>query len=310
MKNFRLLLFMTFIICSLLSCTQGKDKIMADNLQKPEEVHIFTVPANSLSRELIDYRPNIVKGFPFVSILALNNFKGKFPPEFYTAMDRKVRAETLKDVDFWGLNNNPALYDVIYVKPLWLGDLKFKNNSLLESIAYSYNISTEQLAILNAWIQKGGILWMEAGIYISAYDYNFNKFDDKKLNQLMRSLSGMELDGSKLNVKMLKAVKTDALHVETLFNEIHFDKKEQIGNIREINDKVRSLLIEQTDYIGIYISADGVPIIKANNYVYASYIKSGKGLILTLAPFDFKNVYFDGELFRLTLLNWALDNRK
>jgi hypothetical protein len=266
------------------------------------------VPANSLSRELIDYRPNIVKGFPFVAHQTVNNFKGKFPPEFYKSMDKKVRAETLKEVNFWNLSNNPALYDVIYVKPLWLGDLKLKNNDLLESLAYSYNISTEQLAILNAWVQQGGILWMEAGIYISAYDYNFNKFDDKKLNQLLLSLSKMELDGRKLNLKMLKAKKTDALHVDTLYHEILFDKMEQRGDIKEVSDKIGSLLIEQTDYIGIYISVDGVPIIKSNNSVYASYVKSGKGTILTLAPFDFKNAYYDGELFRLTLLNWALDN--
>ena len=151
---------------------------------------------------------------------------------------------------------------------------------------------------------------MEAGIYISAYDYNFNKFDDRKLDQLMLALSGMKLDGHKLNVKMLKAKKTDALHVETLFHEIHFDKMEKNGDIKEIDDKIRSLLIEQTDYIGIYISVDGFPIIKSNNSVYASYIKSGEGIILTLAPFDFKNAYFDGEFFRLTLLAWALDSRK
>jgi len=309
MKNIRLLLFMPFIFCRRKSCSKGEDKIMADYLENPEEVHIITVPANSLSRELIDHRSNTVKGFPFVAHQAVNNFKGKFSPEFYTSMDRKVRAETLKDVDFWSLDNNPALYDVIYVKPLWLGDLKLKNNNLLESIAYSYNISTEQLAILKAWIQKGGILWMESGIYISAYDYNFNKFDDRKLGQLMLALSGLNLEGSKLNVKMLKAKKTDPLHVETLFHEMHFNKMEKRGDIEVINDKIGSLLIEQTDYIGIYISVDGVPIIKSNDSVYASYIKSGKGIILTLAPFDFKNAYFDGELFRFTLLTWALDNR-
>jgi len=309
MKNIRQFLLTLFIVCALLSCTQRKDKIMADNLQKPEEVHIFTVPANSLSREIVDYRSNIVKGFPFVAHQQVNNFKGKFPPEFYKSMDRKVRSETLKEVDFWSLSNNPALYDVIYVKPLWLGELKLKNSSLLESIAYSYNISTEQLAILSTWIQKGGILWMESGIYISAYDYNFNKFDDRKLDKLVHTLSGMKLDDQKLNVKMLKAVKTDPLHVETLFHEIHLGKNEQIGDIKEINDKIGALMIEQTDYIGIYISVDGIPIIKSNNSVYASYIKFGLGTILTIAPFEFKNAYFDGELFRLTLLAWALDNR-
>jgi hypothetical protein len=267
------------------------------------------VPANSISRELLDHRSNIVKGFPFVTDQTTTNFKGKFPPEFYAATDRKVRAETLKNVDFWSLNNNPALYDVIYVKPLWLGDLKLKNNNLLDSMAHSYNISSEQLAILNAWIQKGGILWIEAGIYISAYDYNFNKFDNRKLDQFIFALSGLKLEGHKLNVKMLRAKKTDALHVETLYHEIHSDNVHKIGDLQEINDKIASLLIEQTDYIGIYISVDGFPIIESKNSVYASYINSGKGLILTLAPFEFKNAYFDGELFRLTLLTWALDNR-
>jgi hypothetical protein len=310
MKKISQLLINMFILGFLCSCSSGKDQLITDYLQKPEEVHIFTVPANAFSREVLDNKAHLLNGFPFISTQSVTNNKGKFPPEFYASALKEFHVESLQKVDFWSLKNNPHLYDVIYIKPMLIGEFKIKGKDLLESIAYSYNISTDQLAILDNWIKSGGILWLESGIYISLYDYKFNKFSDKELESFLRKLNGMTLFDRKLNILILRAKKTDEIHVEGISQEIVSGESGTFGEVSEINEKIRSLLLEQSDYIGIYLSVDATPIIKKGNKVYASYLELGKGKIITLPPFDFVSTYHDGELFRLTLLSWALDNRK
>ncbi|MEI6206171.1 MAG: hypothetical protein WCP20_05275 [Desulfuromonadales bacterium] len=223
---------------------------------------------------------------------------------------KEFRSESLQQVDFWSLKKNPNLYDVIYIKPMLLGEFKVKGKNLLENIAYTYNISADQLIILDNWVQNGGILWIESAIYISLYDYKFNKFSDKELESFLTKLNGMSLYDRKLNVHMLRAKKTDDIHVEGISQEIVASASGTFGDIREINEKIRTLLLEQSDYIGIYLSVAATPIIKNGDKVYASYVESGKGKVITLPPFDFVKTSHDGELFRLTLLSWALNNNK
>lgn len=291
----------------IYSCAPTAKTTPYDISVKPEEIYTFSISPESTSREIKDNKPDILKGFPFISSQPIVNFMGKFPPEFYSSLKYRWNAEYITFVDFWKLRHNQNLYDVIYINPLWVGDLSLKEDDFLKNIAYSYNISDEQLKILDKWVKDGGILWIESAIYISSYDYNLNKFNDEKLKNLIERLKSMTIFGNKLNVLALTAKRIDEFNVEKLAIEIIPDKNQ---SIKEINEHVNELLFEQTDYIGIYITADGNPIIKSGDAVYASYIKYGKGKVITLAPFDFRHVYYDGEIFRLDLLSWALNDRK
>ena len=274
---------------------------------QPQEVYTFSIPSESTSREIGDNKPDILKGFPFVSAQPVTNFRGKFPPEFYSAIKYRWNAEYIGFVDFWKLRYNQHLYDVIYVNPMWIGDLSLGGNDFLKNVVYSYNISEEQFKILEQWLRNGGILWMEPAIYISSYDYNLNRFNDEKLKNLVDRLKAMTILGNKLNVWTLTAGKIDEFNTERLSVEI---TPEQIQDIDGMDMDVKRLLLEQTDYIGIYVTVDGTPIIKSAGTVYASYVNYGKGKIIVLAPFDFRNVHYDGEIFRLDLLSWALNGRK
>jgi hypothetical protein len=310
MKKLALLLSIPLLFAATLSCSAKKGFTVADSLKEPDEVHIFTVPLNSLERELADGRSSVVKGFPFISFQSAIDFRGKFPPEFYAPMQGKWKAGAMREVDYWRLQKEPSLYDVIYMGPLWFQDLRKKGDDLLENIAYSFNIPKDQLAILDGWIRNGGILWLEPGLYISTYDYRLNRYDDKKLDELVLSLKRQRLYDKGVSVQVLRAKKTDDLHLENLRHELLFRGGEKPGELDEINARVRSLLLEQNDYIGVYLAADGVPLIRDGKKIYASYLKVGKGMVITMAPFDFKSAYHDGEIFRLALLNWALENRK
>ena len=307
MQKIANIIFSFLMLFYIYSCAPTAKTTPYDISAKPEEIYTFSISHESTSREVKDTKPDIVKGFPFVSAQPFGNFMGKFPPEFYSGIKYKWNAEYITFVDFWKLRYNQHLYDVIYINPMWIGDLSLKGEDFMKNIAYSYNISDEQMKILDKWVKDGGILWFESAIFISSYDYHLNKFDDEKLKNLIERLRSMTLYGNKLNVQTLTAKRIDDFNVEKLKLEITPEKIQSAG---EITDHVNRLLIEQPDYVGIYITADGNPVIKSGDTVYASYVKYGKGKIITLAPFDFKNVHYDGEIFRLDLLSWALNDRK
>ena len=306
MKNLSQLLLAALLLSALFACVQGTRH--TEGLGEPEKVQLFTVPLTSLSRPAAGDPAPLTRGFPFVSQKPVSHFQGKFPPSRYAELEKRAfRARELGEVDFWRLKDDPGLYDVIYFKGMQLSEFKARGNGLLESIAYSCNIPADQLAILREWIGKGGILWLEPGISVSAYDYKFKRMDDARLDRLVRALSRMTLEGHRLNVCTERARRTDELHVEPLTRELSFGAEQRPGEIERINDQIGSLLLEQSDFIGIYLSVQGTPIVRSGAKVYASYISVGQGKIITLAPFDFQDSYHDGELLRLLLLSWALE---
>jgi hypothetical protein len=292
-----------------VSCASPHDAALDDYLRKGDDVRIFTVPLNGLSRENAENGPETLQGFPFITFQPVLKFRGKYSPEFYARFPRTWKAESIRNVDFWKLRDNPSLYDVIYVTPLWVGDLKTSRKDLLSSLAYSLNIPGEQVEILREWIRRGGVLWMESVFYSSSYDYRFKTCGEERINGLARSLGAMSLFGRGLNVFPMRAKITDAFTVEKLSHEIRYHGSAKAGSVEPINAVVRSLLLEQTDYLCLYVTVDGIPVIRDGNRILASYVDVGRGKVLTLAPFDFRNAYYDGELFRLTLLTWALGDK-
>jgi hypothetical protein len=282
-------------------------KTTSDMSATPEEIYTFEISPESTSREIQDSKPDILKGFPFISAHPTSSFMGKFPPEFYSANKLKWSAEYITFADFWNLRHDQHFYDVIYMNPMWIGDLILRENDLMKNIAYSYNIPSEKIRILDRWIRDGGVLWIESAIYISSYDYKLNKFDDEKLSALIDKIRAMTLFGNSLNVHTMTAERIDEFNIKKLSMAVIPDK--EAAGTKEIHQDVHSLLLEQSDYIGIYFSIDGVPLIQSGDTVYASYAKYGKGKIITLTPFDFKHTHYDGEILRLDLLSWALNDR-
>lgn len=299
------------LLLALVACSSARrDDGLAKALSQPDDIRIFSVPLTSLERELKQSPPRLLKDFPFVSRQPAMNFRGKFSPEFYAAMDGEWKAVSIRNADFWRLRSDPGLYDVIYMEPLWRGEFQKRGNDLLESIACSFNIPMIQRTILEDWIRGGGILWLESAIYISTYDYRLGGYKQGKLDELLAALRSMTLFDTGVGVQMLRAQRSDDFHVKPLRRELVFNKKDKPGQVVEINKKIRSLLLEQNDYVGVYLTVDGVPLVTFEDTVYARYIRVGKGLVITTAPFDFTNAYYDGELFRLALLFWALENRR
>jgi len=309
MQRIKAIIIYCLLSVIIYACAPTAKTPQGDLSSKPEEIYTFSIPANSISREIKDTKPDVLKGFPFISYHPVTNFRGKYPPEFYSGIKQKWHAESLQAADIWSLRHDPQMYDVIYTSPLWIGDLYLAGKDYLENIVYSHNLSEEQFKILDNWIKEGGVFWIESAVFISSYDYNLNNFNDDKLNKLIEKIKAETLLGHKLRIFSSTAKRIDEFNTEKL-NMVISPEENLIRHIAVLDNQIKSLLIEQTDYIGIYITLDGEPIIKAGDKIYASYINYGKGKIITLAPFDFKNVHYDGEMLRLDLLLWSLNDRK
>ncbi len=185
-----------------------------------------------------------------------------------------------------------------------------KGDDLLKNLALSHNLSEGQVKVLEDWVEGGGILWIESAVFVSSYDYSLNRLDQKKIEHLIERLRAQKLFGHPMRSHVLRAKRIDEFNMEKVQKEIRPDGVGIPTTAAQDDMTIRRLLLEQTDYVGIYLSVDGTPILRDASGVYASYINHGKGKVITLAPLDFRNSYYDGELFRLSLLLWALDERK
>jgi hypothetical protein len=309
MQRVKEIIFYCLLSSIICSCAPTAKTPQGDLSPKPEEIYTFSIPANSISREIKDTKPDILKGFPFISFQPVTNFRGKYPPEFYSTIRQRWNAEALQTADIWKLRYDQQRYDVIYTNPLWIGDLSLGEGDYLKNIVYSHNLSEEQFKVLENWIKEGGIFWIESAVFISSYDYNLNNFSDSKLNKLIEKIKTMTLFGHKLHVSTSMAKRIDEFNTEKLSMIISPDEN-LIKHVEVLDKQINNLLLEQTDYVGIYITLDGEPIVKSGDKIYASYINYGKGKIITLVPFGFKNVHYDGEMLRLDLLLWSLNDRK
>lgn len=279
---------------------------ICDILSKPEKINIIETPVYT-SGKVSPTRKQILNSFPFVAYRPIIDFRGKFPPEFYSAIKCRWSAVSFQDADYWSLRFNPYLYDIIYVKPLWIGDFSLRSEDFLKDLSYTYNVSFRELNILKNWIKNGGVLWIESAIYISSYDVSLNRLTRKRLAILFKKLKRMTIFGKKVDMFVLRAKLIDKFHTKPLNKTVVVLKSfsEQPNLLRGIH----RLKLSQYDYLGAYFAVRGKPIIKYNGKVYASYIDYGKGKIITTVPFDFLDVHYDGELYRWNLLMWLMGNR-
>ncbi len=279
---------------------------ICDIISQPEHINIIEMPEYSKSTKDVTKR-EMLSGFPFISYKPIIDFGGKFPPEFYSSIRFRWKAVSFNNANYWNLRWNPHLYDIIYVKPLWIGDFSFKSEDFLKDLSYTYNVSFRELNILKNWIKNGGVLWIESAIYISSYDVALNRLNRSRLSRLFRKIRRIKILGQKVNTFALRARMIDKFHTKPLNKTVVISKS--LSKQPNLLRGIHRLKLTQYDYLGAYFTVRGKQIIKYNGKVYASYINYGKGKIITTIPFDFLDVHYDGELYRWNLLMWLLKDR-
>jgi hypothetical protein len=292
-----------FWITGCASRTVEIDKRVENSLIKPTNVEVYDITSNDLSSDKQNPREQL-KHFPFISTKPIIDFKGKFPDTFYQMNPYRFQAENIANVDFWKLRQQPYALDFIYITPMWIKSFQRVSNDLFENIGYTYNLSKKEQEILKWWIEQGGILWCEMGVYTTLYD-TFKKDGtisaELAYNLLKEKAYGLKFLDKPVATYMVRGKQID--YVVYVNQEKSFATQAANKFFRDIHH----LCLESKNYIDLYYIIKGDVLLKdKSGKPLVTSVKMGKGLIISLLPFDFEKSNCDGELLRWKLLYYSL----
>jgi outer membrane protein OmpA-like peptidoglycan-associated protein len=287
-------------------CAVKDDGLSQKKILSPESVSIYDIPVNNVFADVNNGR-KLLGGFPFVSNTPIIDFKGKFSNQFYDKLDYRYKYDALKDVDFWKLRTNPFAEDFIYVLPTWANQFKRVSNNLFEDIGYSYNLSSKEQEILKWWIGRGGILWIEGGIYSTRYD-TFKKngeINQKAIVQkLIQKSKNLYFFDRKVHTAIYKSKKIDFINYVPM--RLKFKTTSTFPYFKDI----KNLEVKTDNYMQVNFMPRGRDLLTTQSgRPLVSFVQYGKGGVVFLYPFEFQNTMYDGELLRWKLLYFLLEER-
>ncbi len=305
MKKILFSMLTVLVVVFLSACSNRNININPEvekTLLQPESIDVYDIDINKLVVEKEDLREQ-VKQFPFVSLNPILDYRGKFSDKFYSLKPYKVKAKRIDEIDFWKLQNNPYLVDFIYVLPIWVENFKKVSNDLYQNIGYSYNLSLKEQEILKWWVEQGGVLWLETGIYTTLYD-SYTKSgitSASKAKRVLNQKSGKQhFMNNELHVVKYQAKKVDYINYKK--REINFSVTSDVNWLKD----VENLRMIVNNYAENYFLPDGKVLIRNNNIPLVTVNNLGKGMILSMIPFTYNDTRFDGELLRWKLVEYAL----
>jgi len=295
--------FLTILIIFIGGCA-SKTSSLDKEIAKEEKIKLEVGYVQNPFLEQKDIK-EVFKHFPFISLKPPLEMRGKFSDEFYNSLETSFKAKHLKEVNFWKLQEDPQSVDIIYLLPLWIKDYRKLSSDLLENIAYSYNISQEEQNILRDWIAQGGKLWVEFGTFSTKYDV-FNRYGEISTRKI-RSLINSSFTNTKLFSKPIKSYIFKSKNLDVI-NYVPSSKEFTIDTTRSKFKDIKRLKLNLENFMENYAIALGEPLIlDTKGRALVTQIPYQQGLVVTLLPFEYKDVYYDGELLRWRLLFYLLE---
>ncbi|MGA9046576.1 hypothetical protein [Sulfuricurvum sp.] len=274
-------------------------------LMNDKPIAVYSVPASGI------YSPDkwidrtVLREFPFIAPVSPFDFQGKFQSNFYDELKVSWKAVSLDKVDWNALSQNPAYYDIIYIQSVGIADSGVMADDFMTNIAKAYNIAPSKIGNLKQWIEKGGVLWSEAGIRASRFEtfYPYGGINDAKTISLFSREHGT-LFGLPLRYRVMKSNSVDMVNYTT--QSVALKAHPSATQIKGVS----KVTFEPTSFIESY------PILQSNTLLmdergvnYASYGVLGKGMIVTTVPTIYWHADDDGELYRWKLLSWILQRK-
>ena len=297
-----ILLMITFVGCSTKNDTLEN---LQKELIKDNPIAVYKIPESAIYTPNRWVERNIFHVFPFVSTASPFNFQGKFHTDFYDKMNISWNAVALDKVDWDLLSKKPNSYNIIYIRNIGISEVGEIENDFMKNIAKSYNISPTKLDDLKKWIEKGGVLWSEAGITASRFEtfYPHGRINDRKTLTLFSKDRGT-LFGVPIQYRNLKSSSVDMVNYETELITLHSPSTSKtIQGISKVTFKPISFI-------------ESYPVIQSNLLLvdnlgrsYAGYETLGKGVVMTMLPTHYWQADDDGELYRWKLLSWVLQRQ-
>jgi len=285
-------------------CATKEQKILEESILSPESVEIYDVSAKSTLDE-VHHGRKLLRNFPFVAKDPVLDFNGKFSHQFYDKIDYRYKYSHIRDVDFWKLRTNPFAQDFIYALPTWADEFKRVSNDLFTNLGFTYNLSTKEQEILKWWIGQGGIVWVEGGIYSTRYD-TFKKNGDINHKAIVKKV----VDKSK-NLRFFdKSVKTymsTAKKVDYI-NYIPLKMRFKTASDIEYFKDIKNVELISNDFLSVDFMPKAKTLLKTTSgKTLVSFVQYGKGGVVFLRPFEYKDKMYDGELLRWKLMHYLIN---
>ena len=294
--------FLLFVVSLFfLGGCASKNSQLERELKKEVKLTICNHPVYTLLTE--QQNSDVFHRFPFIDKRQFE-IKGKFNKKFYEKLTLIYNAKNFKDVDFWKLQEEPYALDFIYIEPMWIKKYRKLTSDLFANIAYSLNISIKEQEILRNWVKNGGILWMEFGLYSTRYDI-FNKEGETSTyttkSSLQNALDNLTFLQKPFYKYLFEAKKVDIInYMPTIKSFIINQNASKIKGIKRLKLVVNNFMEE-------YVVLDGQRLlVDKNNNPLVTLVHYGKGYIVSLLPFEYTDVYYDGELLRWKLLFYLI----
>ncbi|MCX6073409.1 MAG: hypothetical protein NTY39_03740 [Campylobacterales bacterium] len=299
---------MMFVIMTLVGCT-SKDNSLAElnkELLSDTPVAVYSVPVTSIYLPDRWMEQTVLKDFPFIATITPFDFQGKFHESFYDGVKMSWKAVSLDKVDWDTLAKDSNFYDIIYIQSsIGITEAGPMVGDFMANIAKAYNISPSKMESLKQWIEKGGILWSEAGLRASRFEtfYPYGSINDAKTLALFSKDHGT-IFGLPVRDRILKSMSVDMVNYESVIVNLKgAPSAVQLGGVSHV-------MFQPTSFIESY------PIIQSNSLLidsagtsYAGYGMLGKGVIITTVPTIYWHADDDGELYRWKLLSWILQRK-
>ena len=303
MRTYSVLIVFLFTLF-VTGCSTQYEKSLEKKILSPESVEVYDIDVENIYAQP-NNRIRLLQKFPFISNQPVLDFHGKFSDEFYDKLDYRYKSAPLKDVNFWKLRTNPFAEDFIYVLPIWANKFQRVSNDLFENIGYSYNLSLKEQEILKWWIGEGGIFWIEGGIYSTRYDtFKRNgEIASKQISQkIIQKSKNMYFFDKKVKTYIYKSKRVDFINYIPL--KITF----LTDNTLDYFQDIKKIKIQTQNYLSADFLVQTESLVKSkDNKPLVSFVPYGKGGVVFVRPFEFKDKRFDGELLRWKLLYFMLN---
>ncbi|MFZ2889932.1 hypothetical protein [Sulfuricurvum sp.] len=307
MKRIAFVILLAVQIIVLVGCSTKNESLekMEKELLAEKSVIIYALPSNGIHpmNEWTYY--DLFKKFPFVSPQASFEYKGKFLPNFYDDINGSWKAVGLDKVDWQRLSETPASYDIIHIQSMGISSAGKLENDFMMNVSKAYNISSSNMKLLRQWVENGGVLWCEAGLWTSRFEtfYPSGGIDDAKTMSLF-SKEGSSIFGLPVSHRVFHSASSDMVNYET--NTLKLKAAASASQLTGIE----KVIFKPTSFIESYPILNATPLlVDEKGSSYASYALFGKGMIITMVPSQYWNAEEDGELFRWKLLGWVLERK-
>jgi len=237
--------------------------------------------------------------FPFIAETKGSNFTPTTNRGMFLNFEKSKEIVHISKVNFAKLDSKVK---IIYITPINIKQFFYSTNDLFLNIMASYNLGDEEKEKLDSWIAGGGILWLEAGFFATGKEiYSLEKSLNKQSILMAAEEKSKNESFLDFQVKNVYFTLSEEQMQDVAVMSV---KLTNLQSNKELNG-IKSLKIDLHYFTQTYFLLDGKSLLKdAEGRELVTINTYGRGKIISLFPYEYRNPSFDGEKFRWKMMSY------